>query len=109
MVVSGEESGLEIFLKQPLSNPGEVIIYKFSTPQIGQSDVVFTGSQERGGTIKKSEVVSRTVAPGNEGMVKRLSFKVRIEVAAMESRVIAAEAFKPVDVACCAQRAALGF
>lgn len=27
-----------------------VNIYKFSTPQISQSNVVFTGSQERGGT-----------------------------------------------------------
>lgn len=49
------------------------------------------------------------MAPGNKEMVKRLSFKVRIEVAAMESGVIVAEALKPVAVACCAQTVALGF
>lgn len=53
MLVSGEGEGLEIYLKQPVSNPWESISTSFSTPQISQSDVVFTGSQERGGNIKE--------------------------------------------------------
>lgn len=49
------------------------------------------------------------MVPGNKGMVKRLNFKVRLEIVAMEFRVIVTEALKPVDLACCAQTVVLGF
>ena len=42
-------------------------------------------------------------------MLKRLSFKVRLEITAMEFGVIVTEALKPVDSACCAQTVVLNF
>lgn len=42
-------------------------------------------------------------------MVNSLSFKVRLEIAAMEFGVIVPEALKPVAWACCAATVGLGF